>query len=96
MGVLINPAFVAFVAFGVFAWTIYSSVKIENKTADVWASALFNFVLLFVIIPIVMMFGAYFAHIFIGVSTLTYIQSLLISSVVLGFFYFVKLYNKFM
>ena len=36
MAFLTNPAFVAFLAFGVFAWTIYSSVKIENKTSDVW------------------------------------------------------------
>jgi len=96
MSFLINPAFVAFIAFGVFAWTIYSSIKIENKTADVWASVLFNFVLLFVLMPIVIMFGAYFAKIFMGTMALNYAQSLIISSVALGFFYFVKLSKKFM
>jgi len=96
MEFLINPAFVAFIAFGVFAWTVYSSVKIESKTADVWASALFNFVLLFVLMPIVLMFSSYFAKVFIGVATLSYAKSLIISSVVLGFFYFVKLFKNFM
>lgn len=96
MTFLVNPAFVAFVAFGVFVWTVYSSVKIENKTIDVWASSLFNFVLLFVLMPIVLMFGSYFAKVFMGVSMLSYAQSLIISSVTLGFFYFVKLSKKFM
>ncbi len=96
MAFLTNPAFVAFLAFGVFAWTIYSSVKIENKTSDVWQSALFNFVLLFVIMPLALMFGSYFAKIFIGVATFSYAQALIVSSVILGFFYFVKLSKKFM
>ena len=96
MSFLTNPAFVAFIAFGVFAWTIYSSVKIENKTADVWASALFNFVLLFVLMPLVFMFGSYFSKVFIGTGVFGYSEGLIISAVVLGFFYFVKLAKKFM
>ena len=96
MSFLINPAFVAFIAFSVYAWTVYSSVKIENKTADVWAAALFNFVLLFAIMPLALMFGSYFAKVFIGVTTLDYATSLVVSSAVLGFFYFVKLFKRFM
>ncbi|MEM4066195.1 MAG: hypothetical protein QXV17_04960 [Candidatus Micrarchaeaceae archaeon] len=90
MEVLTNPAFVAFFAFIVLVFSVYKS---KASKGDLWSSILFHFVLQFIIGAPVVMLIAYFSNVFIGTKLLTYSQSLLIASAVLGFMYLMKTYK---
>jgi len=88
---LSNPAVVAFVTLLVLALSVYSGYKMRNKGQDFWAISLFNIVLQFVLAPFTLILGSYFTMATMGTGVLNYQISLVISSVVIGFYYFIKL-----
>ena len=90
-----SPAFVAFIALIVLGWGVYSGYKIQNKGQNVFAIFLFNLVLQFVVFPLALIFASYFASVTMGTAVLSFTESLLVSSTVLAFVYFVKLFKYF-
>lgn len=92
---VLSPAFVAFIAFIVLGWGVYAGYKIQNKGQNVFAIFLFNLVLQFVVFPLTLILASYFASVTVGTAVLSFTESLLVSSAVMGFVYFVKLFKYF-